>query len=161
MITDQVSKLCDSVTVRATDPDYSSAYDLTVSPDMGSGKQLYAIIHVEVYDDGTSSGTTISVVTSANSALTSNRKVGQFYASAARLTALVASPTANLPIVVPILPDVYSAASDVSSVSERYIGIEFDHATAQPTTMTVTAYITDHYQSPAAHSHHAVGMKVL
>ena len=154
MILDNEMKVCDSVTVRASDPDYSSSIDLTLSPDMGTGKELYAIIIVELYTAGSSTATEISVVSSAAAALTSPKKLSSVTLTAAQLEAR--DDGANKQAIVLRIHPNQEADTPVSGVTERYLGIEFDHATT-PTVMTVTAYFTHDYQSDPTLAHHASG----
>ena len=158
MILDNEMKLCDSVDVSQTQIDYSSSIDLTVSPDMGTGEQLVAMIVIESYTAGSSTSTEFDIVTSSTADLTTSPAVvGTRTLGAARIEQrdLGAGGTKQA-IIVRINPDQEEITS-VSSVDERYIGIQFNHATATPTDMTVTAYFITNYQSDPTLAHHASG----
>lgn len=161
MIVDQELRVNNGETVRATDPDYSSAIDLTISPDLANGTELYAVIVVDTYALGSSTATTFNIVTSSAEALsTTPRVIGSTTLTAAQLEARDDDANKQA-IVIRINPDQDGAGGLVSSADERYLGIQYDHATAAPTTMTVTAYFTTSYQSDPAHSQHAAGSVIL
>lgn len=171
MIVDQQLRVNNGESVRESDPDYSSPIDLTVSPDIANGTELYAVIIINEYAAGSNTAVTFNVVTSSAEALSSSpRTLGSVTLTA---TQLEARDVANLagavgdggagrqPIVIRINPDQDSITPLVSSVDERYLGIEYDHASAAPTTMKVTAYFTTSYQSNPAHANHASGSQIL
>ena len=170
MIVDQELRVNNGESVRESDPDYSSAIDLTVSPDIANGTELYAVITINEYAAGSNSAVTFNVVTSSAEALSSPRTLGSVTLTAAQLEArdVLNLPGAigdggagRQPIVIRINPDQDNITPLVSSADERYLGIEYDHATAQPTTMKVTAYFTTSYQSNPAHANHASGSVIL
>lgn len=161
MILDDDLKVCDSVTVAASDPDYSSAYDLTKSPDLGNGEQVAAIVVIDTYTANTSTGTTINVVTSAATSLSSPRVIGSVTLTATELETMDDDQQTNMPIVIRINPDQWSGA-DVSGTGERYLGLEFDHATAAPSIMTVSAWfgLAEGFRGDPRHSYHDSGFSV-
>ena len=52
MIVDQELRVNNGESVRESDPDYSSSIDLTVSPDLANGTEIYAVIIVNTYAKG-------------------------------------------------------------------------------------------------------------
>lgn len=160
MIVDQGLRVCNAVSVRESDPDYSSSIDLTKSPDLGSGCEIWAAVVVDTYTAGTSTATTINVVTSSVTGLsTTPRVIGTVTLTAAQLEAR--DDDANKqPIIIKINPD-QDSGTDTTGVAERYLGLEFDHATAAPTVMTVTAYIgAGAYQSDPTHGYQDSGFTI-
>lgn len=147
-------------TVRASSPDYSSSIDLTLSPDIGAGNQLVAIIVVDTYTAGSNTYVDFEIVTSASSTFGTDRVIGTTQLTAAQLELRDDTMPANrLPIVVRINPD-HEAADLVSGVTERYLGIRYTFTGATPGALTVTAYFVTDYQGDPAHSHHKSGMTI-
>jgi len=146
-------------TVRASSPDYSSSIDLTLSPDIGAGNQLVAIIVVDTYTAGSNSHVDFEVVTSASSTFGTDRVLGTKQLTTAQLEAR--DDDANKqPIVVRINPDQEGEGGLVNTANERYLGIRYTFSGATPSALTTTAYFVTDYQGDPAHSHHASGMTI-
>lgn len=161
MFTDKELRVCDSVDVSASDPDFSSSIDLGDSPDMGSGNQLMAVINFEAYTANGSTVTTIDIVTSSVAALsTTPRVLGTIAIPDAEIDARILAGNTRQPIVLRINPDQFSG-TDVGGVAERFLGLRFSFTTATPTTLTCTATFVECFQSDPTHGHHTTGMKVL
>jgi hypothetical protein len=167
MILDQGLIVCDDITVRGSDPDYSSAIDMTLSPDFGSGSRLCAVITCSAYTIGSSTSTTINIVTSASSTLSTPKTIGSLLVLAAdwesRDAVGLDIAAVCAPIVVWANPQheiVNRDANPITGVTERYLGLEFDHATT-PTVLTVTAYFTTDYQGDPHNAYFAPGMTVV
>lgn len=168
MIVDQELRVNNGESVRESDPDYSSAIDLTISPIVGTGTELYAVIVVDTYTADSSNGTTFKVVTSSANDFSANRRVlGTQFVSAADLE-LRDDDANRQAIVVKINPDhdrdpdttIPGSGIPVSGTKARYLGIQYDHDTT-PTVMTVTAYFVTEYQSDPAAGFHASGSTIL
>ena len=157
MILDNEMTVCSSVDMSVTDPDYSPlSIDLTLSPDLGSGEQLVAIINVESYTAGSATGCTFDIITSSAADLeTSPKVIGSLLVSSTELEARD-SGAYKAPVVVRINPG-HEGSTPPGGVTERYVGIRFNHAGALATDMTVTAYFTLGYPSDPALSHHTSG----
>jgi hypothetical protein len=166
MIVDQELRVNNGESVRASDPDYSSAIDLTISPIVGTGTELYAVIVVDTYTQGSSGGTTFKVVTSSASDFSANRRVlGTQFVSNTDLE-LRDDDANRQAIVVKINPDHdrdpdTASGIPVSGTTGRYLGIQYDHDTAAPTVMTVTAYFVTEFQADPAAGFHASGSTIL
>ena len=165
MIVDQELRVNNGETVRASDPDYSSAIDLTLSPIVGTGTDLYAVIVVDTYTAGSSNGTTFKVVTASSNDFASNRRVvGTQFVSATDLE-LRDDDANRQAIVIKINPD-HDRDPDtvsgfpVSGTKGRYLGIQYDHYTT-PTGMTGTAYFVTEFQADPAAGFHASGSTIL
>ena len=157
MIVDQELRVANGASVRESSPDFSSAIDLTLSPDIANGTEIYAVIVVDTYTHNSSSATQIDIVTDTESNFSgTNRVIGSKTLTQAQITARSADANKQ-PIVIRINPDQEGDGGLVSADGEQYLGIKFTHASATPTAMTVTAYFTTSYQSDPAHSHHASG----
>ena len=161
MIVDQELRVANATTVRASNPDFSTEIDLTVSPELAHGTEIYAVIVVDSYTANGSGSTTIDIVTDANADFSgTNRVIGSKTLTTAQLEAR--DDDANKqPIVIRIEPDQEDEGGLVSSVNERYLGIKFTHADATPSAFTVTAYFTTNYQSNPNHAYHASGSVIL
>jgi len=160
MFTDLSLRVCNNVSVRESDPDYSSSIDLVKSPDIGAGNQIIATVVVDAYTPGSSTATTINIITGDQAGFGgTNRVIGTVTLLAATLEAR--DDDANKqPIVIRCNPD-HDSGADVSGVANRYLGLQFDHATAAPTAMLVTAYIGhETFHSDPAHSHHDSGFTI-
>lgn len=159
MIVDNELKLNDGDNVRASDPDFSSSFDLTLSPELGIGHEVYAVIVVDTYTAGSSTGTTFNLIQSSSETFASgNNVMASRFVSATNLEAR--DDDANKqPIVLKFQVDMESI--NVSGTGKRYLGIRYDHDTAQPTVMTATAYLTTDFQSDPKHGFFASGSTIL
>ena len=164
MYVDNETRVSNAQDVSGADPTYSSAIELNQSPDMGLGGQLVAVIEIDSYDPensgGTdSTGTNFDIVSSAVAGLTSPKLLGRIELSAAEITARIGNGRKGAPITVRIQPD--ATGFDVSGVDEKYLGIRYDHKSAAPATMTVTAYFVHDFQADPRASHFQTGAPIL
>ena len=174
MYTDNALEVIPSGTDCTADPFYSTAIDLAdgigvggtspgvISPDVGTGRQLVAIVNVESYTQGSDAGTTIDVITSSASALSSPRIIGTSGQIGTGQMAAIdnnGGKEAYQPIVIRINPDHFTDI-DVSAAAERYIGIQITSVTAAPAVLTVSASFAEHFQSPPAVTHHTSGFTI-
>lgn len=162
MFVDNDLKLNDGDNVRASDPDYSSSYDLTLSPELGVGHECYVVIVVNTYTAGSSGGTTFNIVLSSSSTFASgNTIVATKFISATNLEARDDDSGTSQPIVLKFQINQEDAGIDVQGTGNRYLGVRYDHDTAQPTVMTATAYLTTDIQSSPKHGFFASGSTIL
>ena len=162
--TDKDLTLIASGTDVKTGPFYSSSIDLTVSPDIGTGEQLVALIVVETFtDSGSGTGCHFEIVSSEASNLQTTPRVlgssGDILSADLELCDDAGRPGAYQPIVVRINPNHWGALA-VSGVADRYIGLRIVHDGADPTALTVHAQFTLNWTSSPAISHHASGMTI-
>ena len=165
MFVDNDLKLNDGDNVRASDPDYSSSYDLTLSPELGVGHECYVVIVVNTYVAGGSNGTTFNIVLSSSETFaTGNTFVATKFVSntdlAARAGDAGLGAGQSQPIILKFQISQEDAAINVQGPGNRYLGIRYDHST-QPTTMTTTAYLTTDIQSNPKHGFFASGSTIL
>ena len=159
MIVDNLLKLNDGDNVAASDPDFSSAFDLTLSPELGIGHELYAVIVVNTYTQGSSGGTTFNLIQSSSETFASgNNIMSSRFLSNTTLEARDDGANKQ-PIVMKFQIDMESI--NVSGTGKRYLGIRYDHDTAAPSVMTVTAYLTTDFQSDPKHGFFASGSTIL
>lgn len=169
MFVDQGFLLVDNADMSVSDPDYSTnSVDLILSPEFGSGGQLVAVVAVTgVYVAGSSTATIINIVTSSVAALsTTPRVIGSMTIIAADLEF---ADTTGLDIAAHCAPFVIRANPDHgvtqrsggTGVAERYLGLQFDHVTATPTSLFVTAYFTESYQGDPHSNYGTAGMTVV
>ena len=158
MIVDNELKLNDATDVRVSDPDFSSAFDLTISPELGIGHEVYAVIVVNTYTKGTSTGTTFNLIQSSSETFASgNNVMASRFVSGDDLEARDDGANKQ-PIVLKFQVDMESI--NVGGTGKRYLGIRYDHNTA-PDVMTVTAYLTTDFQSDPKHGFFASGSTIL
>lgn len=163
--TDLELELIPSGTDVSTGSYYSTGYvDLGVSPDVGTGADIVALITIETYTQGSNSALTAQIITSSTTALTGNTSVVGSSPSitAAELEAMDdAGRVGYQPIIVRINPNHWDALSTattgVSSGIGRYLGLRLVHATANPTAITVHATFVTNWTSNPALSWHASG----
>ena len=146
--TDLDLELIPSGTDVSTGPYYSTGYvDLGVSPDVGTGADIVAIITV-----------------ASNTALTSAQTVvgNSGTITAAELEAMDdAGRIGYQPIIVRINPNHWDSLSTsttgVSSDVGRYLGLKLSYTTANPGAITVHATFVTNWTSSPALSWHASG----
>jgi len=174
MYTDKALELIASGTDCTTaSPFFSTAFDLAagigvggtvdgiISPDVGSGNQVVAIINVETYTAGSNTTVTFDVVSSVD---TSFSDLGILIGSSGPILAadmeLIdnAGRVGYAPIVVRLNPDHFSAI-DVAGANARYLGIRITYAT-DPTALTVRASLADTFQGRPEVSHHKSGIVI-
>ena len=163
--TDLDLELIPSGTDVSTGPYYSTGYvDLGVSPDVGTGADIVAIITVETYTEGSNAGLTAQIVTASNTALTSAQTVvgNSGTITAAELEAMDdAGRIGYQPIIVRINPNHWDTLSTsttgVSSDVGRYLGLKLSYTTANPGAITVHATFVTNWTSSPALSWHASG----
>ena len=163
MYLDADLRVCTSQDVSTGTTDYSGSYDLTLSPDLGSGGQLVAVVIVEEYTAGSSASTQINIVTDASATFaTSPKIVGSTRPIlAAELEARDSTSNAAhmlMPIVVRFNPD-HDTPGPVAGVTDRYLGLQFVHSTTC-TSLVVSAYFTVNYQGNDGAAYFAPGMIV-
>ncbi len=166
MFVDQSLIVADNVTVRGSDPDYSSSIDLTLSPELGSGGQLVAVVAINAWTAGSATAVIINIVTSSVTGLdTTPRVIGSMTILAADLEF---ADAAGLDIAAHCAPFVIRANPDHgvterggTGTAERYLGLQFDHIGATPTVLDVTAYFTNDYQGDPHSNAGTAGMTVV
>lgn len=162
MFTDESLKVVDNADMSVSSPDYSTdSIDLTLSPDLGSGGQLVAVVVVHSYVAGSATAVTIDIVTSSAADLeTTPKTIGTITLTAAELEARDATGREHgAPIVIRANPQ-HEQATPPAGVTERYLGLVFTHVTATSTTMTVSAYFTECYQGDPFTAYNPAGMTV-
>lgn len=171
MIMDQDFLLVDNADMSVSSPDYSTnSIDLLLSPDLGSGGTLVAVVAITgAYVAGSCTAVVMDIVTSSVAALsTTPRVIGSLTVIAADLEF---ADSTGLDIAAHCAPFVIRAnpshgvttRDDIaaSSVAERYLGLRFTHTTATSTSMFVTAYFTNDYQGDPHNNYGAAGMTIL
>jgi hypothetical protein len=159
MIVDNTLKLNDATDVRASDPDFSSAFDLTISPELGIGHEVYAVIVVNTYTAGDSTGTTFNLIQSSSPTFASgNNIMANRYISSTKLEERDDGANKQ-PIVLKFQIDMEDIT--VGGTGKRYLGIRYDHDAGAPTAMTVTAYLTTDFQSDPKHGFFTTGSTIL
>jgi hypothetical protein len=166
MFVDNDLKLNDGDNVRASDPDFSSPFDLTLSPELGVGHECYVVIVVNTYSAGQSGGTTFNIVLSSSETFASgNTIVASKFVSDTNLAARAGDAGLGAgqpqPIILKFQINQEDAGINVQGTGNRYLGVRYDHDSSAPTTMTATAYLTTDFQSSPKHGFFASGSTIL
>ena len=131
-----------------------------LNPDIGNGQDIYAVINVETYTAGSSTGTTIDLVTSVDDGSTVTAIVSStgLVAAAAFELADDAGRIGGAPIVLKINPQHLGAYAP--GTADMEIGLRFTHATDDCTAFTATAHLVVGYPSRIEASHQASGFTI-